>query len=61
MNRRNFLRGLIGTAVTLTAAPVLIEEVSRVYSFPTNIVIPQPYEYMTWDGNGLHKHLIILR
>jgi hypothetical protein len=54
MNRRNFLRGLVGTAAALTAAPVLIDEFARVYSFPTNIVIPSPavgeyYEYVNFS------------
>jgi hypothetical protein len=43
MNRRNFLRGLVGSAVTLAAAPVLIDEFARVYSFPTNIVVAPPF------------------
>jgi hypothetical protein len=59
MDRRNFLRGLIGSSVALIAAPVLIEEVSRIYSFPTNIVVPSfEYKYQTWDHNGLQDRLV---
>jgi hypothetical protein len=38
MDRRRFLAGLFASGVVASAAPVLIEEVSRVYSFPQQIV-----------------------
>jgi hypothetical protein len=58
MNRRNFLRGLVSIATTLAAAPVLIDEFARVYSFPSNIVIAQPtiagyYEYVNFSSAQL--------
>jgi hypothetical protein len=54
MDRRRFLAGLFASGVVASAAPILIEEVSRVYSFPTNIVFPTfDYTYYQW---AFHEH-----